>query len=276
MKDAENRKMDFVLQFMDWKSTIWNSTLNYCQKRFRSEVEIRFSLVCFCQSRVSKHRRPGSQGQLRPAGSNSGSQVDQRKHPGLQRRSKKSDHFWLWCRSIVRQPAHPLTLLRRYVYSLISMHMHTETCSHTRDLFIILYLLYLLPCFHTVWASHQEHIHSEHWGVASKPGVTSNIATRTQVNKSLNPFSLNDLMTFPLVPPSGILCFKSKYWHSLLLVKSQVWSQEVFPVICLSLVGVLIHSQPVPPVLYSQLLCLYSCSKQVISWLVNWLLLSYV
>lgn len=72
--------------------------------------------MCFHQYRVSKHRRPGSQGQLRTAGSNSGSQVDQRKHPGLQRRPKASDHFWLWCWSIVCQPANPLTLLRRYMF----------------------------------------------------------------------------------------------------------------------------------------------------------------
>lgn len=83
--------------------------------------------ICFHQSRVSEHRRPGGQGQLWPAGSNSGSAVDQRKHPGLQRRPKTSDHFWLWRRSVVRQPAHPLALLRRYVHSLSGMHNRTET-----------------------------------------------------------------------------------------------------------------------------------------------------
>lgn len=76
------------------------------------------SSLCSHQYRFPKHRGPGSQRQLRPPGSDPGSQVDQRKHPGLQRRPKASDHFWLWRWCIVRQPAHPLTLLRRYVRSL--------------------------------------------------------------------------------------------------------------------------------------------------------------
>lgn len=93
------------------------------------------SPVCFPQSRVSKHRRPGRQGQLRPAGSNSGSQVDQRKHPSLQRRPEESDHFWLWRRSIVRQPAHPLALLRRYVCLLTGVHNHKVIYMHRQRAF---------------------------------------------------------------------------------------------------------------------------------------------
>ncbi len=141
--------MDSALLFMGRKNAnILNSQsrLNQRQKPFRSKAEICFSLVCFHQSRVSKHRRSGSQGQLRPVGSNSGSQVDQRKHPGLQRRPKESDHFWLWRWSIMRQPAHPLTLLRRYVYLLTGMHNHTEICSYAKGLFIILSVLLYTVC----------------------------------------------------------------------------------------------------------------------------------
>lgn len=109
-----------------------------------------FSPVCFHQSRVSKHRRPGRQGQLRPAGSNSGSQVDQRKHPGLQRRPEESDHFWLWRRSIVRQPTHPLALLRRYVCSLTGMHNHTEIYTHRQRAshHVVVFAIYV----HTLYA----------------------------------------------------------------------------------------------------------------------------
>lgn len=93
------------------------SYITPCQMLLEVKLTCFFSLslICFHQRRFSQHGRPGGQGQLRPPGSDSGSQVDQRKHPGLQRRPKTSDHFWLWRRCIVRQPAHPLALLRRYV-----------------------------------------------------------------------------------------------------------------------------------------------------------------
>lgn len=118
----------------------WTLSLDWISGKNLSEVKFWsvFSPVCFHQSRVSKHRRPGSQGQLRLAGSNSGSQVDQRKHPGLQRRPEESDHFWLWRWSIVRQPAHPLALLRRYVCMLTGTR-HTQ-----KGLFVVLSFLHLL------------------------------------------------------------------------------------------------------------------------------------
>ncbi|KAJ8003604.1 hypothetical protein DPEC_G00150070, partial [Dallia pectoralis] len=38
--------------------------------------------------------------------------MDQREHPGLQRRSKESDNIWFWCRGVLREFAHTLPLLR--------------------------------------------------------------------------------------------------------------------------------------------------------------------
>ena len=126
-------------------------------KFLKSSWDHSFPLFVPFQSRFSKHRRPGSQGQLWPAGSNSGSQVDQGKHPGLQRRPEESDHLRLGRRSIVRQPAHPLPLLRRYV------------CSQARDPFIIFCrgCWIYSPGFDTVRVLHQERgFQSELWDVS--------------------------------------------------------------------------------------------------------------
>lgn len=144
------------------------SVLNQCQKPFRGKAEIWLSFICFHQPRVSKHRRPGSQGQLWAAGSNSSSQVDQRKHPGLQRRPEESDHFWLWRRSIMRQPAHALALLRRYVCSLTGMQPHARGAfpSFCHSCYIISVCENLLLCFNAAWVWHQEHVYTELWAIS--------------------------------------------------------------------------------------------------------------
>lgn len=67
-------------------------------------------LLSFC--RLPKHRRPGGQGKLRPAGPDPGSALDQREHCGLWWRPSAHHRLWLRCWRLLRQPADPVTLLR--------------------------------------------------------------------------------------------------------------------------------------------------------------------